>query len=94
MYWRAIECGCAAEAIPRGLRGVSGVRELLDIVHETEELPMRVDFGAFAECEAREPLVPAQVAEHRLDRGETAAVPRAALRGIDPPLHARRVTLR
>lgn len=51
------------------------VRPLLDVVDEGERLPLAIDFRVDAQREAVEPLVVAQVAEHRLDGGEAPVVP-------------------
>lgn len=47
-------------------------------------------FASAAEGEAIESFVVAQVPEHGVHRAEALPVPRAAIRGIDSTLHARR----
>jgi hypothetical protein len=42
------------------------VRQLLDVVHQTHQLPLPVDLGSASQGEAVERLVVSQVAEHRL----------------------------
>jgi len=64
------------------------MRQFFDVVHQTVELPLRVDLLLPAQREAIEPLVVPQVAEHRLDGGESAAVQRTSARRIDGPPHA------
>jgi hypothetical protein len=49
---------------------IAVVRELLDVVHQAEQLPLRIDFLPAAQCEPALPLVVTQVAEHRLHRGK------------------------
>ena len=75
-------------ASPASLR-ISVMRELLDVVNQAEELPLRIDLDAPAQREAVEPFVVAQVAEHRLDGGEAAAVGDTTFGGIDALSHAR-----
>ena len=69
------------------LRPVAVMRQLLDVVHQAVELPLRIDFRSPAQREAIESLVMADVGEDRLDRGEAPAIERAALRAVDGPAH-------
>ena len=64
------------------------MRQLLDVVHQAEELPLRIDFLLPAQREAVQPLVVAEVAEHRLHRGEAPAIQLPSAFRIDGPLHA------
>ena len=50
------------------------VGQLFDIVGEAVELPLPIHLGPSPEGEAIQPLVAAEVAEHRLHGGETPAV--------------------
>lgn len=63
------------------------VPELFDVVHQAVQLPLPIDLAASAQREAVEPLVVAQIAEHRLDGGEARGDHPFAFRGIDAPLH-------
>ena len=62
--------------------------ELLDVVDQAEELPLRIDFAFSSQGEAIEPLVVSKVAEHRLHRCEAPAVEHPALWRIDTFLHS------
>ena len=75
----------------RWLRGVTRVRELFDIVHQTKQFPLSIDFGAPAQCEVIESLVVPQIRKHRLDRGEASAILFSSTRRIDARFHAHRV---
>ena len=70
------------------------MRQLLDVVDQAEELPLRIDFGFSSQGEAIEPLVVSDVAEHRLHRREASAVEHPALWRIDAFFHPVGVTLR
>ena len=67
------------------------VREFLDVVHQTIELPLPVDLGSPAQREAIELLVVAQIAEHRLHRREAPAVTRSALGTVNALTHLLRM---
>ena len=60
-------------ANPQLLR-VPVMRELLNVVDEAEELPLRIDLLPSAEREPIKPLVVAEVAEDGLHRGEALIV--------------------
>ena len=64
------------------------VRQLLDVVHQGVQLPLPVHLGLAAQGEAVELLVVAQIAEHRLHRGEAFAVFGSAVFAVDALLHA------
>lgn len=68
--------------------------ELLDVVDQAEELPLRIDLRSPPECEAIEPLVVSEVAKDRLHRREASSVARPARGRIDAFLHPVGVTLR
>jgi len=72
--------------LPRAafLLPVTVVRQLLDVVHQAVELPLRIDFLAAAQGEAVQPLVCPKVAEHRFDGGEAPAVEFPPAFRIDP----------
>jgi len=71
----------------RLLRRIPVLCELLDVVHKTEELPLRIDLGATAQREAIEALVVSQIAEDRLHSAEAHGVAGATFGRIDPLLH-------
>jgi hypothetical protein len=71
--------------------GVSVVRELLDVVHEAVQLPLRIDLGAASQGEPIEALVRAQMRKHGLHRSEPLRTRRAAFGGVDPVAHEGRV---
>jgi hypothetical protein len=50
------------------------MRQLLDVMDEAEELPLRIDFLLSAQREAIEPLVVPDIGEHRFNRGKTLSV--------------------
>ena len=59
------------------LRGVACVGELFEVVHETKQLPLRIDLHATTQRETIEPLVVAQIRKHRLDGRNALSVLRA-----------------
>ena len=63
------------------------MRQLLDVVYQTEELPLRIHFRSPAQREAVEFLVVADVGEDRFHRGEASSVERTPLWAVDRPLH-------
>ncbi len=70
--------------------------ELLDVLHETEQLPLPVDFRAAAQCEPIQPLVIPEVGKYRLHHGKALCVAGAVAGVVDALLHPRglRVHLR
>jgi hypothetical protein len=64
------------------------LRDFLDVMHQTVELPLRIDFSPTAQHKAMKPFVVSQVAEHGLNDGEPLAVSRAPLRVVDSSLHS------
>jgi hypothetical protein len=58
-----------AFAVPFSSR-VPVVRQLLDVVHQAVELPLRIDLGLPSQGEAVQFLVRSEVAEHRFHGGE------------------------
>ena len=63
------------------------MRQLLDVMNETEELPLRIDFLLTSERESIEAFVVPNVPEHRFNGGETSPVQGFAFRAIDRPFH-------
>lgn len=61
--------------------------QLLNVVHQTVELPLRIHFLLPSEGEAVELLVVADVAEHRFHRGKAASVFRLPFGAVDACLH-------
>ena len=76
------------------LLSIPVVRQFLDVVPQTVELPLRIDFLLSAQREAIQPLVVPQVAEHRFDGGEALAVAGLAFSAVDGLLHPVAVTFR
>ncbi len=64
------------------------MRQLLDVVHQTEELPLRIHLLLPAQREAIQPLVVSEVGKHRFHGGEAPAIEPPASFGVDRPLHA------
>jgi len=69
------------------------MRQLLDVMNKTEELPLRVDLLLTSEREAIESLVVPDVSEHRLNGGEASPVQGFAFRTVDRSFHKIGVTL-
>ena len=67
------------------------MRQLLDVVDQTEELPLRIDLLLAAQREPIEPLVVSDVAEHGFYGGEAPAIEHASALRIDGLLHEVRV---
>src|SRR2546423_191792 len=61
--------------------------DLLDVVYETEQVPLRVDLREATQREPIHALVVADVGGHRLNRADALAVQLSALGRIDGPLH-------
>jgi hypothetical protein len=70
---------------------ISRVRQLFDVVHETKQLPLRVDLRAATQGEAIQSLVIPYVAKHRLHRREPLRILRATLGRVDTRAHQRRL---
>ena len=66
--------------------------QLLQIVHQTEKSPLRVDLVSASERESSQPVI-VQVAEDRFDHRHAAAVDRSPIRMIDVFSHRRRVRM-
>ena len=64
------------------------VHQLLDVVDQAVELPLRVDLVPTAQREPVQAFVVPDVAEHRLDGGEPPAIAVTTLRAVDLALHA------
>jgi len=63
------------------------MRQFLDVVHQTVQLPLRIHFLLSPEREAVELLVVAQVAENGFDGGEASAVLASSCRAVYVSLH-------
>ena len=50
------------------------MRQLLNVMDEAEELPLRIDLLLSAQREAIEPLVVPDIRKHRFNRGKTLSV--------------------
>ena len=61
--------------------------QFFNVVHETKQFPLRIDFRAPTEREAVEALVVAQVRKHRFDGRKALRVLLAALVGVDALSH-------
>jgi len=84
--WRMI-----ARVRRRSLRRVSRVGQFLDVVDETIQRPLAVHLRAAAQRKAIEPLVRANIAEHRLHGGKPLPIRLASCWRIDARSHARGV---
>ena len=63
------------------------VRQLLDVMDETEELPLRIDLLLTTQREAIESLVVSDVSKHRFNGRKALPVQGPAFRTIDRPFH-------
>ena len=63
------------------------MRQLLDVVHQTVELPLRIHLPLLSEREAIQLFVVANVAKYRFHRGKAASVFRLAFRAVDTGFH-------
>lgn len=59
---------------------------LLDVVHQGEELPLGIDLALAAQREPPHPLV-LEVGEHRLDDGDALVISVAPQRGVELAFH-------
>ena len=59
------------------------MRDLLDVVHQAEEIPLRAHLRSAPERETAHALVVTDVRKHRLDRRDALAVQSSALRRVD-----------
>ena len=73
------------------LRRLAQLRPLLDVVDQGEQLPLPVHLMSTAQGEVIEPLVVADIAEHRLDCREASAVLFSTERAVDARTHVLRV---
>ena len=64
------------------------MRQLLNVVHQTEQMPLCVHLGLSAQREAIQLLVVTQVAKHRLYRGHPLPIAFASLWAINRLFHA------
>ena len=79
--------GCVAGYLPRPLLRIPVMRQLLDVVHQAVELPLRIHFLLASEGEAVELFVVPDVAEHRFHRGKAPPVSRLSFGAVDTSLH-------
>ena len=63
------------------------MRQLLDVMHQTVELPLRIRLPLLSEREAIQLFVVPDVAEHRFHRGKAPPVFRLAFGAVDTSLH-------
>jgi transposase InsO family protein len=73
--------------VPMPSTRIPMMRQLLDVVGETVELPLPVYFAPAPQRESVQPLVVSEVAEYRLHRGEAPRDHLPADGRIDPHLH-------
>ena len=73
--------------LPLYLLRIAVMRELFNVMHQAEQLPLHIDFDASTQREAVQALVVPQLAEDRFHDRKTPAVESAALRRIDPLFH-------
>ena len=64
------------------------MRQLLDIVYQAVQVPLRVHLALGAQRKPIQPFVVTQVGEHRLDDGDAPPIEPAAPVTVDRPLHA------
>jgi hypothetical protein len=70
----------------RGFLNRSHRGNLLDVVHQTEQLPLRVHFLLAAQSKSIHPLV-LEIPEHRLYDGNALVVNEPAKQGVELPFH-------
>ena len=56
------------------------MRQLLDVVHQAIQLPLRIDFDSSSQRESVELFVVPQIAEYRLHRGKASAIVRIPMK--------------
>src|SRR3990167_7588296 len=66
---------------------VSVMRQLFNVVHQAEQMPLRIDLGLATQGESVQALVITQVAKHRLDGGHALPVQLSSERTVDRLLH-------
>src|SRR5665213_886613 len=79
---------------PAALLGIAMPGELLNVVHQAEELPLPIHLGLAPQREAREPLVVADVREDWFHRSKPSRILRTPLGRIDARFHAGRLRRR
>jgi hypothetical protein len=67
---------------------ISMMRQLLDIVNQTVEIPLRVHFALGSQGEAVQPFVVPQVAEDRFDDPDAPPIELASALAVDRAPHA------
>ena len=63
------------------------MRQLLDVMDEAEELPLRINLLLTSKGEAIELLVMPDIPEHRFNRRKASPIQRPTFRTIDRPFH-------
>jgi hypothetical protein len=90
LFWRPFSHVQALWQAPHPLAlasTVTPVRQLLDVVHQTVQLPLRAHLVPSPKREAAQPLVMPQIGKHRLDRADALAVQLPPPRAVDGALH-------
>ena len=67
---------------------IAMMRQLLDVVNQAVQVPLRVHLRLRSQREAIQALVVPQVGEHRLDDRDAPAVEPSSARAVDGALHA------
>jgi len=65
------------------------MRQLLDVVYQAVELPLRINLALSPECEPVQLLVVPDVTEHQFHRGKASPVLRLPFRVVDAPSFCR-----
>lgn len=73
--------------LPLPLLRITVMCQLLDVVHQAVELPLRIHLLLPSQGEAVELFVMPQIAEHRFHRGEASSVLCASCRAVDAGFH-------
>ena len=73
---------------------ITMMRQLLNVVYQAIQCPLRVDLGLHAQGKVVELLVVPDVGKHRLHRGHALAVQLSTPGAVNGPLHAHRELMR
>jgi hypothetical protein len=63
------------------------VRELLDVVYQAEELPLRIDLVSASQGKTIKPLVMADIGKYRFHGGKALPIAPATFCAVDAPSH-------
>ena len=63
------------------------MRQLLDVMHQAVELPLRIDLALSSEREPVELLIVPDITEHQFHRGKASPVSRPSFRAVDASFH-------